>query len=204
MAEAMAQPLQTTQSPLLTGAYKTLQKLGGTFSRLQTTNPTPNPRQKNIDLGQFKNLGQVGQVGQKIGSLGTLTVPYGGSTSFEKFHPGIDIGNVKGTSIPAFAGGTVSQVVSGKKHGDSGFGNYVIITDSQGNQHRYSHLQNEFVKVGQQVPAGYNIGTIGATGQTYSASGQGEGPHLDYRIKNAYGKYVNPFTFINNLTGKNS
>lgn len=205
----------TRQSPLISGAYQTLQSLGKTFNRVPQQSQRPVTSPKSVDVGKFSNLSSTppapqssnsqgfrGKEGQKIGNLGTLTVPYGGGTKFEKFHPGIDIGNVSGTKIPSFSPGKVTKVVSGKKHGDPGFGNFVVVTDASGAQHRYSHLQNSFVKVGQQVNRGQQIGSLGATGQTYSASGNGEGPHLDYRIKNAYGKYVNPFAYLARFTGK--
>lgn len=127
--------------------------------------------------------------------LGALTTDYGGSTKYEKFHPGIDIANKIGASVPAFAPGTVTEVVTGKKQGDKGFGNYVIVTDAQGNKHRYSHLYNAWVKVGQKVNEGQNIASIGNTGSTYSNSG-GTGAHLDYRIRDAYNKYISPYKFF--------
>jgi len=132
-------------------------------------------------------------------NLGKMTVPYGGSTRYEKMHPGVDIANAIGTPIGAFAGGTVSQVVGGKKQGDKGFGNYVVVTDPQGGKHRYSHLAQSFVKVGTPIKKGQTIGFMGNTGQTYSESG-GDSSHLDYRIKDAFSKYQNPFTYLKNLT----
>lgn len=143
------------------------------------TGPAPMP-------GSFSNLGK-------------MTVPYGGSTRYEAKHPGVDIANAIGTPIPAFSGGTVSQVVSGKKQGDPGFGNFVVVTDPQGGKHRYSHLNQAFVKVGTPIKRGQQIGTMGHSGQTYSESG-GSGSHLDIRIRDAFGKYANPFTYLKNLS----
>ena len=57
-----------------------------------------------------------------LSGLGTQTVPYGGSTRYEKTHPGVDIANKIGTPIPTFFGGTVSKVVGGQKQGSPGFG----------------------------------------------------------------------------------
>lgn len=133
--------------------------------------------------------------------LGTVTVRPGESTRYEKSHPGIDIANAIGTRLPAFTGGAVTAVKTGQKQGSPGYGNYVIITDRDGNQHRYSHLSNSMVKVGDTVQPGQIIGTMGNTGQTYSLSG-GTGSHLDYRILNAFGKYVDPTIYVNALTGE--
>jgi murein DD-endopeptidase MepM/ murein hydrolase activator NlpD len=129
-------------------------------------------------------------------SLGSVTTPYGGSTRYERFHPALDIANKIGTPIPSFVPGKVTEIATGKKQGQKGYGNYVIVTDQQGNKHRYSHLNNAYVSLGQQVGRGTIIGAMGNTGSTYSTSG-GTGSHLDYRVKNLYGKYMDPTLFIN-------
>ena len=134
------------------------------------------------------------------GNLGTETVDYGGSTNFEKFHPGVDIGNKRGTPIPSFTGGVVTEIVTDKKKGDKGYGNYVIVQDEKGAKHRYSHLYKTNVKIGDKVSKGYSIGEMGNTGSTYSNSG-GDGTHLDYRIQDAYKKYVNPYKYLQQYYG---
>ena len=131
----------------------------------------------------------------QLSSLGSLTTPYGSSTKYEAFHPGVDIANKIGTPIPAYASGTVIAEDSGRKQGDKGFGNTIVVQDDLGRQWRYSHLNNEYVKVGQKITAGSQIGTMGNSGSTYSLSG-GTGSHLDLRIKDAYGKYINPNSLI--------
>lgn len=124
-------------------------------------------------------------------SIGTVSVPYGGSTGFESVHPGYDIAGKVGTPITAFQAGTVTAIVPG----NSGFGNYIEITDSEGRVHRYSHLQNMNVVMGQTVGANDPIGTMGNTGQVMTSQGTGKphepsaeeraagaGAHLDYRV----------------------
>jgi len=154
------------------------QNLNNTISSSGVTTPSNNP------AGQFN-----------IKSLGAKTTDYGGSTNYEKFHPGLDIANKIGTNVPAFTGGVVVEETLGKKQGDKGFGNTVVIKDDQGNLHRYSHLSKSYVKIGDRVKPGQVFSQIGNTGSTYSNSG-GTGSHLDYRIKDAYGKYVNPYKFV--------
>jgi len=153
------------------------------------------------DVGKFS--GVVNDVKSSVANstssgLGPVTVPYGGSTKYEKFHPGIDIAGPIGKELKPFTAGTVVDLRTGQIQDASkpSFGNYVIIKDSQGNNHRYSHLNKSFVKVGQQVTPDVSIGQYGNTGSTYSNSG-GTGSHLDYRIKNAYGKYIDPSVYIN-------
>ena len=153
------------------------------------------------DVGKFSSVVdnvKASSGGNVSSSLGPVTVPYGGSTNYEKFHPGIDIAAPIGTELKPYVGGTVIDLRTGRVQDASkpSFGNYVIIKDSQGNNHRYSHLSKSFVKVGQQVTPDMVIGNIGNSGSTYSTHG-GTGSHLDYRIKNAYGKYIDPSVFIN-------
>lgn len=126
--------------------------------------------------------------------LGTITTPYGGSTQYEKFHPGVDVAAPIGTRQPAFVGGRVAEVVGGKRQGQKGYGNYVVVEDHQGNRWRYSHLNRSWLQVGQQIQPGQFIGEIGNTGSTYSTSG-GTGAHLDLRITDAFNRYVNPAKF---------
>ena len=110
-------------------------------------------------------------------ALGPITTPYGGSTRYEKFHPGIDIGAPTGSPISAYTEGKVTGLRTGQPRTTApSFGNYVIITDAEGNQHRYSHLHKNFVELGQQVTSGMPIGSD--------------------RIRNAYGQYVNPLKYL--------
>lgn len=126
-----------------------------------------------------------------ISSLGTITTPYGGSTRYERFHPGVDIANKPGTAISSFTPGTVTKTGYSKS-----YGNYVEVKDPYGATARYSHLLRSYVKPGQKLTKGANLGLMGATGQTYSLTG-GSGSHLDLRIKDAYNRYVNPMAYLN-------
>lgn len=56
-------------------------------------------------------------VGSMLGTLGAVTTPFGGQTSYESTHMGVDIANVSGTPIPSFVSGTIVKTVTGKKHG---------------------------------------------------------------------------------------
>jgi len=151
------------------------------------------PQSNKPDISQYKGISNAMQSASK--SMGQVTVPYGGGTKFEKFHPGIDIANKIGSPIQSFTPGKVTEIKGGQVKGAPGFGNYIIITDQQGNQHRYSHLSQSYVQLGQPVQRGTRIGGMGNTGQTYSLTG-GTGSHLDYRIQDIYNKYINPSRFI--------
>lgn len=136
---------------------------------------------------------------QKFKNLGVLTVPYGGKTAEEPVHPGVDFANTMGTPIPATADGVVTKADGGHVQGENNFGNTVEIRDADGNTHQFHHLQNIGVKPGQQVQRGQPVATMGNTGASYSASGQGDGTHLDYRIVDAYNRYKNPMPYIQDL-----
>lgn len=129
--------------------------------------------------------------------LGNLTVPFGGKTKQEDFHPGVDYANEMGTPIPATVNGVVTKAEGGHQQGDNNFGNTVEIKDQNGDTHQFHHLQNISVKPGQQVGKGQPVATMGNTGATYSQSGKGDGTHLDYRIVTAYGKYKDPTPYLN-------
>jgi murein DD-endopeptidase MepM/ murein hydrolase activator NlpD len=123
--------------------------------------------------------------------IGKLTTPFGAKTEQEKFHPGIDLAAKRGTPLPAFKGGKVVQIITGKPHGTNDFGNSIMIKDKKGLTHRYSHLHDVLVKPGQTVGDGQKIGSIGDSGATYSPSGS-DSSNLDYRIVDAFGKFINP------------
>lgn len=127
-----------------------------------------------------------------VSSIGEVTVPYGGQTGFENTHPGWDIANNIGTSIPAFIGGEVVEVDA---TGAGGYGRYVIVQDADGRMHRYSHLHTVGVGVGDTVSSNQVIGTMGNSGNVLTTQGtgtshvpnaeeraRGYGAHLDYRV----------------------
>ena len=163
-------------------------------STVPTSIPTTAPTG---DISQYKNLPKT------LSNLGTMTVPYMGSTRYEPggTHKGVDIGNKIGTPIPSFTGGKVTDVKVGQKQGSPGFGNYVIIETPQGDRVRYSHLSQSYVKLGQEINPSDILGSMGNTGQTYSQHG-GTGSHLDIRIQDAYGKYVSPIDYLGNYKNK--
>lgn len=131
---------------------------------------------------------------KNLSSLGKITTPFGGSTRGEKFHPGVDIANVPGTPVPALADGVITSV--GKT--TNGFGNIVTLKDKEGSVHQYGHLQGANVTPGMRVKKGQQIARMGRSGNSYSPTG-GDPTHLDVRIANAYGRWKNPTSYIQNL-----
>ncbi len=93
---------------------------------------------------------------------------------------GIDIGSPSGTPIYAAAAGDV--IISRNSGWNGGYGNYVVISHSNGTQTLYGHMKEVIVAVGDQVYQGQIIGYVGNTGRS-------TGPHLHFEIRGAR----NPF-----------
>lgn len=100
-------------------------------------------------------------------------------------HKGIDISgsDIYGTDVWNAGGGTV--IASGS---DSSMGNYVTIAMDNGYTATYMHLSQSYVSSGQRVEQGESVGGVGSTGVS-------TGPHLDFRIQDQNGEYVDPTSF---------
>ena len=112
---------------------------------------------------------------------GTVTSRYGPREATEIVsanHAGIDIGANAGTVIVAAMEGTVTSVSS---QGD--YGNHVYIQNGDVVT-LYAHCQTIYVKEGDSIVQGQQIGEVGSTGRT-------TGPHLHFEIRKA-GRTVNP------------
>lgn len=95
-------------------------------------------------------------------------------------HLGIDYAAPTGTPVLASAAGRVT--FAGWKGAN---GNMVKIRHANGFHTYYLHLSRILVKVGRSVAQGDRIGLVGATGVA-------TGPHLDYRIQDNKGRFLNP------------
>ena len=91
----------------------------------------------------------------------------------EDFHTGKDLAAAEGTPVYAAADGTVRAAALG-----SSYGNYVRILHEAGDETLYAHMQYVFVRPGQQVRQGQQIGTVGQTGNV-------TGPHLHFELLHA-------------------
>lgn len=104
-------------------------------------------------------------------------------TQHLSFHPGVDLVAPAGTPIYASAGGRV--IVAGP-HG--GYGNAIDIQHSEGVVTRYGHTSKIFVKAGDLVMPGQEIGEIGSTGRS-------TGPHLHFEVI-VDGTQLNPMPYL--------
>ncbi len=104
-------------------------------------------------------------------------------TRARRMHYGADFAAPRGTPVYATANGTVTQVKR-----VSGYGKLVEIDHGYGYVTIYAHLNNQFVRRGQKVQRGDQIGAVGNTGRS-------TGPHLHYEVQ-VDGEPVDPLDFF--------
>ncbi len=105
-------------------------------------------------------------------------------TGVRRFHNGIDLAGTPGTPIRAAMAGRVVHIET--QIGN--YGRFVILRHDGGFQTLYGHLDAFSVRVGQYVPQGGQVGTMGNTGRS-------TGPHLHFSvIKN--GSFVDPLEYL--------
>ena len=127
---------------------------------------------------------QRGAGGAVAPTTGRVTSCYGarwGTTHF-----GVDIANAIGTPIYAPEGGRVLQAGPA-----SGFGLAVYLQHADGSITLYGHINQAFVKAGQQVTAGQRIAEVGNKGQS-------TGPHLHFEVHTGglYKNRVDPKSWL--------
>lgn len=112
--------------------------------------------------------------------FGPRKAPTAGASTY---HKGVDLAAPTGTPIYASASGTV---ISAKYSGNAG--NMIVINHGNGVVTKYEHCSKMYVKSGQKVSRGQNIGAVGSTGNS-------TGPHLHYQVE-VNGKAVNPMSYM--------
>ena len=93
---------------------------------------------------------------------------------------GVDLADYCGTAVMASASGDV--IINREGGWNGGYGNYAVISHSNGTQTLYSHLLSSIVSAGWHVVQGQVIGYIGSTGKS-------TGCHLHFEVRGA----KNPF-----------
>jgi murein DD-endopeptidase MepM/ murein hydrolase activator NlpD len=121
-----------------------------------------------------------------VGS-GSFSWPASGNITqqFWGGHRAIDIGSWTGAPVKAADSGYVI-VAGGGWNG--GYGNHVIIDHGNGFTTLYAHMNSIFVRPGESVSRGQQIGTVGNTGNS-------TGPHLHFEIQ-YQGSTRNPFNWL--------
>lgn len=139
-------------------------QVAGTASN-QTTNTLP----------EIKNFFTLPLAGLNFGELHNVNA--------------VDIGNKCGVPVKASAAGTVIEDSALKSDGSSGwndgYGLFILLEHTNGVRTRYAHLNKIFVKVGDVVNQGDQIGLVGNTGNAEGPTGC----HLHFEVLGA----KNPF-----------
>jgi biotin carboxyl carrier protein len=119
----------------------------------------------------------------RLSSLfGYRTDPVYGS---RRMHQGIDLSGNRGEPIYSAGNGTVVEV----RRNFFGYGREIVVDHGFGYKTRYAHLQEMFVKVGDEVKRGEQIATMGNTGKSV-------GVHLHYEVIYRE-RRVNPLNYYN-------
>ncbi len=100
-------------------------------------------------------------------------------------HYGIDFAAKEGTTIKAMLDGTVTMAEPDLFY----TGGTLIVDHGHGISTLYMHMQNIFVKKGDEIKQGNPVGTVGSTGRS-------TGAHLDIRL-NWFGTRLDPMTVLN-------
>jgi murein DD-endopeptidase MepM/ murein hydrolase activator NlpD len=133
------------------------------------------PRRGYVSMFAPGDPGSCGQVNNPGGGA-SWGFPLGGSYSvtqgFSAFHTGIDLSSALGTPVLAANSGAV--IFSGWN--SWGYG-YTIVLAHGPYLTLYGHLSDIYVRCGQLVSVGQNIGGVGN-------SGNSSGPHLHFEIRN--------------------
>lgn len=110
------------------------------------------------------------------------------------FHNGVDFAAQQGTPVYAVANGVIEsvQVSSDVK----GYGNMILLAhDNNEYKTRYAHLHDLFVKQGQSVNQGQQIGTVGATGHVIAKTAKSDPSHLHFEVYRG-AKRINPLVAL--------
>lgn len=112
-------------------------------------------------------------------------------------HTGIDIVKNHNSldTIVAHTDGTVVMVQTGKSNnkgstGTESYGNFVKIKHANGYYTLYAHMKEVYVKNGDIVKKGQDIGYMGDTGNAYGA-------HVHFEVRNESDKTIDPTSYIN-------
>lgn len=122
-----------------------------------------------------------------LAGSGNFSWPAAGyiSQGYWRAHPAIDIAGWLGAPVSAADSGFVVTAGGGW---NAGYGNYVLIDHGNGFTTLYAHLNSIFVKPGETVSRGQQIGTMGSTGNS-------TGPHLHFEIRYNGAPY-NPTNYL--------
>lgn len=116
-------------------------------------------------------------------------------------HKGLDL-NKKGTTGNGDTGTLIKNIASGTVEtifkNNPTAGNAVIVRGDDGKLYQYNHLHKApTLSKGQRIAAGDKIGLLGNTGDS-------SGAHLDLKIKDSKGNYIDPEKYLKKLAKDSS
>lgn len=151
--------------------------------------PDISQSQRNVIKQQQRTFFAQGSA--PVVSAGAFFFPLPNNTGISQYaswyHMAIDITAPVGTPVVAAHSGTVTQVSIGSW--DGGYGTNVWISDGQGTETHYAHMNTISVSVGQSVTGGQSV--LGTSGNT----GRSTGPHLHFEVRKN-GVLVNPLLYL--------
>ncbi len=104
-------------------------------------------------------------------------------------HGGVDFNYIGGQTGINLTHPTIYSPVSGTVTFVGGQYGTIKIIDANGNSHEILHTNSQFVKAGDSISAGEQIGTMGGRGP---GGADQYAQHVHYQIKNAVGSIINP------------
>lgn len=122
-----------------------------------------------------------------IKGSGSFVWPTSGSVTqrFWSGHKAIDIGSWTGAPVKVSDSG---HVIVAQPGWNNGYGNFVVVDHGNGFVSLYAHMNSIYVRPGENVARGQQIGTVGNTGNS-------TGPHLHMEIR--YQEVPrNPFSYL--------
>ena len=138
------------------------------------------------DIEYSKEVMQYVPIGKPVRSY-WISSKYGARNDpFKKtkaYHKGLDFAGREGNKIRVQAKGKVIR-----SEYTSGYGNLVVVDHENGFKTKYAHLRKSYVKKGDYLDIGDEIGELGNTGRS-------TGPHLHYEIL-YHDKDVDPMPFV--------
>jgi len=165
---------------------------GGTFEPApEVDNPELSQKMRDVflkidTLSYYRDIAKNVPLGKPIFNY-HVSSPFGHRSdpfnSKSAAHKGVDLASNKGNIIRVMADGKVTRA-----EWMNGYGNMLEIDHGYGFKTKYAHLNKSYVKKGQIVFKGTEIGEVGSTGRS-------TGPHLHYEVL-YNGINVDPMAFI--------
>lgn len=192
-----APTISTRRAPRKTSAYAapSISITKGSYAEFRRFSPSTVPMLNTSGAIRSMSQNAVSEMPfyDWVRSIGKLTQRWDNPVNYiagRKIHGGTDIAKLPiGAPITAFRSGRVVEL-KGTASDTAGWGLTIVLEDAEGRKHRYAHLLEALVGMGQDVQAGELVGRMGRSGTVFGKTGV----HLHYEIKDKFGTLVDPET----------